>query len=67
VGARYARNLGGEAKARVWLHNKIWDPMQFPGLSTALYGRSDMPPGKSYYTEDEIASLVEFLMSIPAK
>lgn len=67
AGSRYARNLGGEAKARVWLHNKIWDPTKFPGLSTALYARSEMPPGKSYYTEDEIAAMVEYLVSLPPK
>jgi len=64
VGSRYSRVLGGDARARVWLHNKIWDPTKFPGLSTAMYGRSEMPVGHAYFTQDEIAAIVEYLMTL---
>ncbi len=67
VGGRYSRALGGELQARRWLHNKIWEPDKFPGLNSRRFPPGQMPRGAAYFTPEEVADIVSFLMTIPEK
>ena len=64
VADRYLDVFSDDAKqTRIWLHNKISNVNEFPGLNTANYTKGLMPVMHKTYQGVEIEAIVEYLMS----
>jgi|GEM_PF-5881233 len=65
VADRYLKVFGDDAtRTRIWLHNKISNVNEFPGMNTAKYSKGLMPVMHESYQPMEIEAIVEYLMSL---